>query len=284
MLNPDVLELKLRVSADSDTWLDTFSGGCVVVKFGGNAMVDDSLQVTFAQDIAFLQSLGLRPIVVHGGGPQITVALNKAGVESEFLAGLRVTSPQAIEIIRDTLLDEISRPLANLILEAGAEAAVFNGENAGLFLAEVTRGDLGLVGDVVKVAGHVLTKAISSGVVPVISSVAPDASGQLLNVNADLAAAAVAIEMKAAKLIVLTDVPGLYSNWPHLDSFVSEIRAEDLVKLMPNLESGMIPKMQACLSAVRGGVPEARIIDGRVANNVLFELFGNTASGTLVLP
>jgi acetylglutamate kinase len=247
-------------------------------------MVDQALQQAFAEDIAFLQLVGIKPVVVHGGGPQISAKLAAAGIESKFVDGLRVTTAESIGIIRDTLRDEISVPLAKLIEEAGASTQVLNGQSEGLFTASITREDLGLVGVVTSVNVSVISKAIAQDLVPVISTVGPDASGQLLNVNADLAASSLAVALGAAKLVVLTDVAGLYSDWPNKDSLVSEITLGELEELLPDLESGMIPKMGACLAAVSEGVPQAHIIDGRIPHSVLLEIFTPSGIGTLVLP
>jgi acetylglutamate kinase len=205
-------------------------------------------------------------------------------MKSEFVDGLRVTSPEAIDVIRDVLMNEISAPLASMVQNAGAKAVVYNGATEGLFTAAITREDLGLVGEVVSVDEGVIKKALEENLIPVISTVAPDSSGQLVNVNADLAAASLAVALRAEKLVVLTDVPGLYSDWPDRDSLVSELSASELEELLPDLESGMIPKMQACLNAVRGGVARAHIIDGRVSHSVLLEVFTPSGIGTLVLP
>jgi acetylglutamate kinase len=254
------------------------------VKFGGNAMVDEKLQQAFAEDIAFLNLVGIKAVVVHGGGPQITSRLSEMDIKSEFVDGLRVTSVETIDVIRDVLMNEISKPLARMIEAAGAKSQVFNGETHGLFTASVTREDLGLVGEVVSVDASVILNALDSGLIPIVSTVAPDASGQLVNVNADLAASSLAVALGAEKLVVLTDVPGLYSDWPNRDSLVSELSASELEELLPDLESGMIPKMQACLNAVQGGVDKAHIIDGRVQHSVLLEVFTPSGIGTLVLP
>jgi acetylglutamate kinase len=247
-------------------------------------MVDEQLQQAFAQDIAFLNLVGIKAVVVHGGGPQITARLSELGMKSEFIDGLRVTPPEAIEVVRDVLMNQISKPLAEMIEQAGAKASVFNGETEGLFAASITRADLGLVGEVVSVDATSVMNSLTSGVIPVVSTVAPDSSGQLVNVNADLAAASLSVALGAEKLVVLTDVPGLYSDWPNKDSLVSELTASELEELLPDLESGMIPKMQACLNAVQGGVSKAHIIDGRVPHSILLEVFTPSGIGTLVLP
>ena len=282
--NLDLVRVKAQTLIDSAPWIRKFQGQILVIKFGGNAMVDHALQQAFAEDIAYLQLVGIKPVVVHGGGPQISAKLATAGIESKFVDGLRVTTAESIGIIRDTLREEISVPLAKMIETAGANTMVLNGESEGLLIASITREDLGLVGTVSSVNTSVISKAIAQDLVPVISTVGPDASGQLLNVNADLAASSLAVALGAAKLVVLTDVAGLYSDWPNKDSLVSEITLGELEELLPDLESGMIPKMEACLAAVSEGVPQAHIIDGRIPHSVLLEIFTPSGIGTLVLP
>ena len=281
--------LKAETLIESLDWLREFHGRIVVVKFGGNAMVDEQLQLAFAQDMAYLRFVGIKPVVVHGGGPQITARLAEIGIESEFRAGMRYTDEKTMVVVRDVLRNQISKNLATLIEESGAQTVVLSGEDDSLFRATKVKGqtsegevDLGLVGEVKTVNPRAVLQALDQGKVPVISSVAPSNSGQLLNVNADLAASALAIALGADKLMVLTDVPGLYANWPELDSLLSEISVEELTELMPKLESGMIPKMQACLRAVQGGVPKAHIIDGRQPHSILLEIFTKAGVGTQV--
>ena len=289
--NEHLAKIKAETLIESLPWLQRFHQKVVVVKFGGNAMLDADLQRAFAEDMAYLRWVGIRPVVVHGGGPQISARLAELNIETEFRGGFRVTTAEAIGVVRDVLRNEISKPLAQMITDAGAQAQVLSGEDSNLFRAEVTTldsadgpNDIGLVGEVVQVNPRVVFEAIEAGRIPVISTVAPDANGQLLNVNADLAAASLAIALGAEKLMVLTDVPGLYSDWPNLDSLVSEITTSELEKLLPSLESGMIPKMQACLSAVTGGVPQAHVIDGRTPHSILLEIFTVSGFGTMVLP
>lgn len=280
--NLDQIKIKAKTLVEAAPWIRKFQGKIVVIKFGGNAMVDEALQRTFAEDVAFLRLVGIQAVVVHGGGPQISAGLADAGIESSFVEGLRVTSPEAISVIRDVLKTQIGEPLAQMIVDADGKAEVFNGETEGLFTATHTRTDLGLVGVVSSVKTEPILRALQAGVIPVIATVAPDSSGQLLNVNADLAASSLAVALQAEKLIVLTDVSGLYSNWPSLDSLISEISVSELEEFVPSLESGMIPKMQACLEAVRGGVPKAHIIDGRIQHSLLLEIFTTAGIGTLV--
>lgn len=287
----DLARIKAETLIESLPWLQQFHQKVVVVKFGGNAMVDEKLQRAFAEDMAYLRWVGIRPVVVHGGGPQISARLAELGIESEFRGGFRVTTEESIGVVRDVLRNQISASLAEMIISAGAQAQVMSGEDSNLFRAEVTKldspdgpVDIGLVGEVVQVNPRVVFEALDAGRIPVISTVAPDANGTLLNVNADLAASSLAIALGAEKLMVLTDVPGLYSDWPNRDSLVSEIKADELEALLPSLESGMIPKMQACLSAVNGGVPQAHVIDGRTPHSILLEIFTVSGFGTMVLP
>jgi len=289
--NEHLAKIKAETLIESLPWLQRFHQKVVVVKFGGNAMLDADLQRAFAEDMAYLRWVGIRPVVVHGGGPQISARLAELNIETEFRGGFRVTTAESIGVVRDVLRNEISTPLAQMITDAGAQAQVLSGEDSNLFRAEVTTLDsadgpidIGLVGEVVQVNPRVVFEAIEAGRIPVISTVAPDANGRLLNVNADLAAASLAIALGAEKLMVLTDVPGPYSDWPNLDSLVSEITTSELEKLLPSLESGMIPKMQACLSAVTGGVPQAHVIDGRTPHSILLEIFTVSGFGTMVLP
>ena len=282
-------KIKAETLIESLDWLKDFHGRVVVIKFGGNAMVDEELQRAFAQDMAYLRFVGIKPVVVHGGGPQITAKLAELGIESEFRGGLRYTDEKTIEVVRDVLRNQIGAQLASLIGDSGAVAKVLSGEDDDLFRAVKVKGkgpdgevDLGLVGEVRSVNPRSVVQAIERGDVPVISTVAPTTQGELLNVNADLAAASLAVALGAEKLMVLTDVAGLYADWPNRDSLVSEITANELRELMPTLESGMIPKMQACLDAVDGGVPKAHIIDGREPHSILLEIFTATGVGTQV--
>ncbi|MGN6131422.1 MAG: acetylglutamate kinase, partial [Nocardioidaceae bacterium] len=234
----------------------------IVVKYGGNAMTDDELKRAFAEDIVFLRMAGFRPVVVHGGGPQISAMLDRLGIESEFKGGLRVTTQETMDVVRMVLVGQVQRELVGLLNEHGPLAVGLSGEDAGLFTAERTNTvvdgeevDLGLVGEVAQVRPEAVRDIVDAGRIPVISSVAPDAEGVVHNVNADTAAAALAVALGAEKLLVLTDVEGLYRDWPDSDDVIGEISPEELEKLMPTLASGMVPKMGACLSAVKNGVP-----------------------------
>ena len=283
--------VKTAVLIESLPWLKRFAGETIVVKFGGNAMVDDELKAAFAEDMAYLHFAGIRPVVVHGGGPQISARLAELGMPSEFAGGYRVTTPQTMEVVKEVLTTQVSSELAALVDTHGDLSTILSGETGALFTAErrgaVVDGqlvDIGLVGDVTSVNPQAVLDALAAGRIPVISSIAPDVDGQLHNVNADSAAASLAIALGAAKLVVLTDVAGLYRDWPNRDSLVSIIDVDELRELLPELESGMIPKMTACLEAVEGGVAKAAIIDGRVPHSILLEIFTSSGIGTEVVP
>jgi len=289
-LNP---QQKVSVLIDAMPWIEQFKGAIVVIKYGGNAMVDDVLKRAFAQDIVHLRLLGLKPVVVHGGGPQITDMLSRLGIESEFKGGLRVTTPEAMDVVRMVLTGQVSRELVGLINDHGPLGVGLSGEDAGLLQAKRRHAmvdgklvDVGQVGDVVKVNPAAIQDIISAGRIPVVSTVAPDMDDPttVLNVNADTAAASIAVALRARKLIVLTDVEGLYANWPDRTSLVRRIHATDVEKLLPSLMSGMVPKMEACLRAVRGGVSQAHIIDGREPHSILTEIFTSSGVGTMVRP
>jgi len=283
--------VKAATLADALPWLKKYHGKVVVVKYGGNAMVDDDLKRAFAEDIVFLRLAGFKPVVVHGGGPQISRMLDRLGIESEFRGGLRVTTPEAMDVVRMVLTGQVGRELVGLLNHHGDLAVGLSGEDGGLFTAERTMPivdgepvDVGLVGEVVGVRPEAVLDLIDAGRIPVVSTVAPDADGQVLNVNADTAAAALAVALGAEKLLALTDVEGLYADWPNSTDVIGEISPESLDELLPTLASGMIPKMTACLKAVRGGVKRATVVDGREPHAVLLEIFTDEGVGTQVVP
>ncbi|MCU7729008.1 acetylglutamate kinase [Actinoplanes sp. KI2] len=282
---------KAEVLIEALPWLERFHGATVVIKYGGNAMINPELQAAFAADIVFMRYVGIKPVVVHGGGPQISKMLDRLGIESEFRGGLRVTSPEAMDVVRMVLTGQVGRELVGLINQHGPFAVGLSGEDAKLFTAvrrtafvDGSAVDIGQVGDVDRVDTSAVDDLIAAGRIPVIATVAPDISGILHNVNADTAAAALAEALGARKLVILTDVPGLYTDWPDTSSLTTRIDADALEKLLPGLESGMVPKMEACLRAVRGGVPAAHVVDGRVAHSTLLEVFTSEGIGTMVVP
>ncbi|MFZ0530616.1 MAG: acetylglutamate kinase [Propionicimonas sp.] len=281
---------KAAILIEALPWLERYVGKTVVVKYGGNAMVDDELKAAFATDIVFLRTVGVKPVVVHGGGPQISSMLKRLGIESEFRGGLRVTTPEAMDVVRMVLMGQVNRELVGLLNAHGPLAVGLSGEDAGLLTAE-RKGlelngeeiDLGLVGEVTEVRPEAVVDLINAGRIPVVATVAPDEEGLVHNVNADTAAGALAAALGAERLVVLTDVAGLYRDWPNSDEVIRQITADDLAELLPTLASGMIPKMEACLDAVRAGVPKATVIDGRVAHSLLLEIFTDEGTGTMVL-
>lgn len=279
-------------------WLERFHGETVVIKFGGHAMTDEALCAAFAQDVVFLHYAGLRPVVVHGGGPQISEHLDRLGIESTFAAGLRVTTPETMDVVRMVLTGQVNRDLVGQINQHGPFAVGMSGEDANLLTATRAAGvtvdgapvDLGRVGEIAAVDPGAVRALIADGRIPVISSVARGEASDVYNVNADTAAGAVAVALGAAKLILLTDVAGLYADWPPSRSgaspaaIISRLPAGELAAMLPGLAGGMIPKMEACLTAVRGGVPQAHVIDGRLPHAVLLEIFTDSGIGTMVVP
>jgi acetylglutamate kinase len=284
--------LKAGVLVEALPWLTRHHGRIVVVKFGGNAMVDEELKAAFAQDIVFLRHAGLRPVVVHGGGPQISAQLDRHGLVSEFKAGLRVTTPEAMDVVRMVLAGQVQRELVGLLNQHGPLAVGLTGEDARTIsavkhypLVDGEPVDIGRVGEITAVDTGAIEALLDDGRIPVVSSIArADDDGHVYNVNADTAAAALAAALGATTLMVLTDVEGLYEDWPNSDEVISRLTASELEELLPELSSGMVPKMEGCLHAVRNGVATARVIDGRVRHSILLEIFTDEGIGTMVVP
>jgi acetylglutamate kinase len=276
-------------------WLDRFHGQTVVIKYGGHAMTAGELRAGFAQDLVFLRRAGLRPVVVHGGGPQVTGHLDRLGIESVFTAGLRVTTEETIDVVRMVLNGKVNKDIVGLINRYGPYAVGLSGEDANLFTAERKYAtldgefvDIGLVGEITSVDPAMVSTLLDDGRIPVVSSIArgadgPNGANTVYNVNADTAAAALAVALGAGKLVVLTDVEGLYRDWPSSDEVISQLDADDLAELLPSLSAGMIPKMEACLTAVKGGVPQAHVLDGRLSHAILLEIFTDSGIGTMVI-
>jgi acetylglutamate kinase len=283
---------KAQTLIEALPWLTRHNGRTVVVKFGGNAMVDEGLKAAFAQDVVFLRQAGLRPVVVHGGGPQISAQLERLGLESEFKAGLRVTSSETMDVVRMVLAGQVQRELVNLLNQHGPLAVGMTGEDARIMAATKRYArvdgelvDIGRVGDIDSIETGAIRALLDDGRIPVISSIARSADDDhVYNVNADTAAAALAAALDAETLMVLTDVEGLYADWPDSDEVISQLTAEELEKLLPDLASGMVPKMEGCLHAVRNGVRTARVLDGRVPHSILLEIFTDEGIGTMVVP
>lgn len=289
--DPERDAARAGILIDALPWLKEFHGRVVVIKYGGNAMIDDDLKRAFAEDMVYLRHVGIRPVVVHGGGPQVSAMLTRLGIDSEFRAGLRVTTEETIDIVRMVLVGQVGRELVGLINSHGPHAVGLSGEDAALFTAERTaavvdgeRVDIGLVGDVASVNPDAVLDLVAAGRIPVVSSVAPDVDGVVHNLNADTAAAALAVALGAVKLVVLTDVEGLYSDWPDRASLVQQIGTDELAEVLPEIDSGMAPKMAACLRAVEGGVRRASVVDGRLPHALLLEMLTSEGTGTIVVP
>lgn len=285
-------EARAHVLAEALPWLQHYRDKIVVVKYGGNAMIDESLKAAFAADMVFLRTVGAKPVVVHGGGPQISAMLKRLDLDGgDFVGGFRVTTPEILDVVRMVLFGQVGRDLLGKINSHGPYAVGTSGEDAGLFTAERrfvdvdgTPTDIGLVGTITDVNPSAVMDIIEAGRIPVVSGIAPGTDGNVYNINADEAAGALAAAIGAERLVVLTNVEGLYTDWPDKDSLLSKIKADDLAAMMPKLDTGMIPKMGACLTAVNGGVKAAHVIDGRIAHSVLLELLTVGGIGTMVLP
>jgi acetylglutamate kinase len=289
--DPEGDRLKVAVLTEALPWLREFHGNVVVIKYGGHAMVDDACRRAFAEDMVFLRTCGILPVVVHGGGPQISEMLTRLGIASEFRGGLRVTTEETIGVVRMVLEGQVGPEVVGLINEHGGRGVGLSGVDGGLFTADRTVAvvdgepvDIGLVGDVSAVDPGPVTALLQAGHIPVVSTIAPDAAGRVHNLNADTAAAALAVALGAVKLVVLTDVEGLYADWPDRDSLVEQIDARELAEILPTLDAGMVPKMAACLRAVEGGVRRATVVDGRMPHALLLEMFTTEGTGTMVVP
>jgi acetylglutamate kinase len=275
---------KAAVFVEALPWLERFSGRTVVVKYGGHAMDDPDAQKAFAEDVVLLRYVGLRPVVVHGGGPQITAHLDRLGVESVFNGGRRVTDADTMQVVRMVLVGQVNGDVVSLLNAHGPFAVGMSGDDGNLFTATCLDPDLGFVGEVSAVDTGAIQALLADARIPVVATVARDADGTLYNVNADTAAAALAVALRAEKAVFLTDVEGLYADYPARDDVISAITANDLEALLPSLSEGMVPKMEACLRAVRGGVPRAHVLDGRVPHALLLEVFTDAGVGTMVTP
>lgn len=281
---------KAAVLREALPWITRFHGQTVVIKYGGNAMIDDELKRSFAADVALLHFVGLRPVVVHGGGPQISEVARKLGVESRFIGGLRVTDEAMMDVVRMSLLGQVNPELVGLIQAAGAPAVGVSGTDAGLLTVVPAVGpageDLGFVGAVDEVDTSYLTELIADGFLPVVATVGRDRDGHDRNVNADVAAGALAAALGASKLVYLTDVPGLYEDLSDSGSLLSEVSVDRLRAMLADdeLHEGMRPKIGSIVQALDDGVPQAHILDGRVLHAVLIEIFTDEGVGTMITP
>ena len=271
------------VLAGALPWLKAFHGQTVVIKYGGHAMTDDALRQAFAEDVVFLKLAGIKPVIVHGGGPQITDMLARLDVPTEFVSGRRVTTPEVMDVVRMVLVGQVQRELVSLINAHGPHAVGVSGEDAHLLTAAPRSDELGLVGEITEVRPEFVHTLLEDDLIPIVSTVSRSDDGRTFNVNADSAAAALAVALGAVKLVVLTDVAGLYRDWPTCEDFVHQITPDELRSMLAELDSGMLPKMEACLTALDGGVRRAHVVDGRIPHGVLVEVFTDSGVGTMVV-
>ncbi len=279
-------ERRAAVLVETLPYIQQFAGSVIVVKFGGNAMVDDQLAAQFAEDVVLMHSVGIRPVVVHGGGPQIGALMDRLGIQSEFRDGLRVTDAETLDVARMVLVGKVNRDIVSSINRHGSLAVGLSGEDAGLIRAAARNPELGFVGDVESVNPAIIERLLAEDLIPVVSTIGADLSGQAYNINADTVAAAVAGALEAERILYLTDVEGLLADVDDPSSRISRIDLSGLAALIDNgaISGGMIPKVQACVDAVEAGVGSAHMVDGRIPHVLLLELFTDMGIGTMVLP
>jgi acetylglutamate kinase len=276
---------RAEVLVEALPYIRRFRGSIVVVKYGGSAMTDIGLARQFAEDIVLMRSVGLRPVVVHGGGPQISALMQRLGMEPVFRDGLRVTDADSLDVARMVLVGKINRDIVSAVNVHGPLAVGLSGEDGGLILATARDPELGFVGDVDAVNPAILDRLLAEDLIPVVSTIGADEAGQAYNINADSVAGAIAQALAAEKIIYLTDVEGLLRDVDDPASLMSRITAEELHVLIDSgaLTGGMIPKMAACVHAVEHGVESAHILDGRIPHVLLLELFTDEGIGTMIL-
>ena len=276
---------RARALVEALPYIRRFRGAVVVVKYGGHAMADPAMAASFARDIVLVRSVGLHPVVVHGGAPQIGEHLARLGKQSEFRDGLRVTDAETLEVARMVLVGKVGRDIVNAINANGGAALGLSGEDGGLVTAVPRDPSLGFVGDVAAVDPRLIERLVTTEIIPVVSSIGADAEGQAYNINADTMAAALAGALGAAKVVYLTDVPGLLADPPEVSSLVSRATVEEVEAMIASgaVSGGMIPKARACVDAVRQGAGSAHMLDGRIPHAVLLELFTDAGIGTMVM-
>jgi acetylglutamate kinase len=283
VINAEILE-KASVLADALPYIREFSGRTVVIKYGGHAMDDPALADLFAQDVVLMRLVGMNPVVVHGGGPQISDLMRRLGKEPEFVDGLRVTDAESVDIVRMALVGKVNREIVAALNQHGSLAVGLSGEDAGLIKVEMRDERLGFVGDVSSIDPSIVHKLVNEELIPVIATVGVDELGQAYNINADTVAGAIALAMQAEKLVYLTDVAGLYADYPDESSLISRTDVDGLAELLASgqADGGMIPKLQSCLHALHGGVRRAHILDGRIPHALLLEFFTREGIGTMI--
>jgi acetylglutamate kinase len=269
-------------------YIQKYFGKIIVIKYGGNAMVDEELKRSVCRDVMLMHYVGMKPILVHGGGPEISAVMKRIGKEPTFVNGLRVTDAETMEIVEMVLAGKTNKGIVSIVNNLGGRAVGLSGKDANLIVAEKAEADvdLGFVGEVAKINPAILTDLLEHGYIPVISSVAIGPNGESFNVNADHIAGAIAAEVKATKLMMMTDVAGIYSDSSDKATFISELCVADARKMIENkqIDKGMIPKVEACIKALEGGVERTHIIDGTMPHSLLMEIFTDTGIGTMIVP
>ncbi len=273
---------KARILMEAMPYIRRFSGALVVIKYGGSAMVDPALQDSLAADVTLLSLVGLKPIIVHGGGPQISAAMEQAGIEPRWKNGLRVTDEETIKVVQGVLAGQVNPDIVKLLVGHGANAAGLTGVDGGLLTAEPKDPDLGFVGSVTRLDPTMLDGMLERNIIPVIAPIARGDDGNIYNLNADTAAGAIAAKLKAHKLIYLTDVEGLYRDADDPTSVISRIKLSEMKELLPSLAGGMVPKIESCVTALDAGVRQAHILDGRLQHALLLEIFTPEGIGTML--
>ncbi len=288
MIDDRVLDApaKAAVLAEALPYIREFAGSTVVIKYGGHAMEEPGLAELFAQDVVLMRLVGMNPVVVHGGGPQISELMRRLGKEPEFVDGMRVTDADTVDIVRMALVGKVNREVVTSLNRHGSYAVGLSGEDAGLITVEQRDARLGFVGDVRRIDPAILERVLREELIPVVATVGVDETGQAHNVNADAAAGAIAQTLQAEKLVYLTDVSGLYRDRADHSSIVSRVDVAGLTELLAGgqVGEGMIPKVQSCIDAILGGVRRAHILDGRQPHALLLEFFTREGIGTMVQP
>ena len=275
---------KATILAEALPYIREFSGKTVVIKYGGHAMEDPQLAELFAQDVVLMRLVGMNPVVVHGGGPQISDLMRRLGKEPEFVDGLRVTDAETVDIVRMALVGKVNREIVASVNRHGSYAVGLSGEDAGLITVDARSEKLGFVGDIRRIDPSILERLVREELIPVVATVGVDDAGQAYNVNADTVAGAIAESLRAEKLVYLTNVPGLYTDLADESSLVSRIEVDGLAALADGggISEGMIPKVRSCVDAVKAGVTRAHILDGRIPHALLLEFFTREGIGTMV--
>jgi len=275
---------KASVLAEALPYIREFTGRTVVIKYGGHAMEDPALADLFAQDVVLMRLVGMNPVVVHGGGPQISALMRRLGKEPEFVDGLRVTDAESVDIVRMALVGKVNREIVAALNQHGSYAVGLSGEDAGLIKVEMRDERLGFVGDVSSIDPSIVHKLVNEELIPVIATVGVDELGQAYNINADTVAGAIALAMHAEKLVYLTDVAGLYADYGDESTLISQTDVDGITAMLASgqADGGMIPKLQSCVEALHGGVRRAHILDGRIPHALLLEFFTREGIGTMI--